>query len=139
MAEQNKRSEESPGREVAERIIEQQASQARKEEVLEVYEDLLQTIWSRILPTLGRVTVMAIMERTLALTKESYTLIGHLEVTEEGVSFNMLRQQVGEEKREIIREALKELVANLIDILAMLTGDILVRQLIKEIEGRQTL
>jgi len=35
-----------------------------------------------------------------------------------------------------LRDALKELVANLIDILAMLTGDILVRQLIKEIERK---
>jgi hypothetical protein len=37
---------------------------------------------------------------------------------------------------EVIREALRELVADLIDILAMLTGDILVQQLIKEIDGR---
>jgi len=59
-------------------------------------------------------------------------------VTNEGISFDVLRQRVGEEEREVIREALKELIANLIDILAMLTGDILVRQLIKEIEGRRS-
>ena len=59
-------------------------------------------------------------------------------MTNEGISFDVLRQRVGEEEREVIREALKELIANLIDILAMLTGDILVRQLIKEIEGRRS-
>jgi hypothetical protein len=131
-----KRPEERMGHEV-DKIIEQRVSQARKEEVLEVYEDLLQTIWNRIMPTLGRVTVMAIVERALALTKETYPVLGHLQVTNEGLSFDKLRQRVEEEEREVIREALKELVANLIDILAMLTGDILVRQLIKEIEGRQ--
>lgn len=137
MTEQEKRLEESPGHEMAEKMIEERVTRARKEEVLEIYEDLLQTIWDRILPTLGRVTVMAIMERALALTKESYSLLGHLKVTAEGISFEALREQMGEEERAILRDALKELVANLIDILAMLTGDILVRQLIKEIEGRQ--
>ena len=136
MTEQKKKPEERPGHEVAEKMIAERVSQARKEEMLEIYEDLLQTLWNRILPTLGRVTVMAIMERSLALTSEKYPLIGHLQVTNEGVSFGALSQRMGEEEREEIREALKELVANLIDILAMLTGDILVRQLIKEIEGR---
>lgn len=61
-----------------------------------------------------------------------------VQVTDEGISFAVLHQRIGEEEGEEIREALKELVTNLIDILAMLTGDILVRQLIKEIEGRRT-
>ena len=138
MTEQKKKPEERPGHEVAEKMIAERVSQARKEEVLEIYEDLLQTLWNRILPTLGRVTVMAIMERSLALTSEKYPLIGHLQVTNEGVSFSVLSQQMGQEERESVRDALKELVANLIDILAMLTGDILVRQLIKEIEGKQS-
>jgi hypothetical protein len=121
--------------EIAEKIIEERVSRARKEEVLAVYEDLLQTIWNRILPTLGRVTVMAIVERSLTLTKASHPSLAPLQVTAEGLSFDALRQQVEDEERVTLRDALKELVANLIDILAMLTGDILVRQLIKEIEG----
>lgn len=136
MSEQKKRSEESPGREVVEKMVAERISQARKEEVLKIYEDLLQTIWNRILPTLGRVTVSAIMERALALTAEDFPSVGRLQVTNDGLSFDQLRVRVGEEERDVLRDALRELVANLIDILAMLTGDILVRQLIKEIEGR---
>lgn len=124
--------------EQAERLVEARVSQARKEEVLAIYQDLLQTIWNCILPTLGRVTVMAIMERALAVTQETYPVLGHLRVTNEGVSFERLQQRVDEAEREVLREALKELIATLIDILAMLTGDILVRQVIKEIEGRQS-
>ena len=137
MTEQNKSPKESPGHEVAEKMIAERVSRARKEEVLEIYEDLLSTLWNRILPTLGRVTVMAIMERALALTKETYPVLGRLQVTRDGLSFDQLRVRVGNEERDVLRNALKELVANLIDILAMLTGDILVRHLIKEIEGRQ--
>jgi hypothetical protein len=138
MTEQKKRPQERPGREVVEKMVAERVTQARKEEVLTIYEDLLSTIWNRIVPTLGRVTVSAIMERALALTKDTYPLLGHLQVTDGGVSFDVLHQRIGEEKREEIREALKELVANLIDILAMLTGDILVKQLVREIEGRQS-
>ena len=137
MTEKNKSPRESPGHEAAEKMVAERVSQARKEEVLEIYEDLLQTIWNRILPTLGRVTVSAIVERALALTKETYPVIGRLQVTNDGLSFDQLRVRVGEEERDLLRDALKELVANLIDILAMLTGDILVRHLIKEIEGGQ--
>lgn len=138
MTVQKKRPQEGPGHEMVEKIIEARVSQARKEEVLGIYEDLLSTIWNRIVPTLGRVTVSAIMERALALTEEMYPLLGHLQVTDEGVSFAVLHQRIGEEEWEDIHESLKELIANLIDILAMLTGDILVKQLIKEIEGRRT-
>lgn len=123
--------------EVVQEQVEREKNIARKEEVLEIYEDLLQAIWNRIMPTLGRVTVMAIMERALVLTAEKYPLVKHLVATAEGVSFEILRQRLGEEQKPVLREALKEVITNLIDLLAMLTGDILVRQLLKEIEGRQ--
>ncbi|HEY9830795.1 MAG TPA: hypothetical protein V6D26_09455 [Stenomitos sp.] len=123
--------------EVLQQRVDSAKNRARKEEVLEIYEDLLQTIWNRIMPTLGRVTVTAITERALALTAEKYPLIKHLEATTEGVSFEVLRQHLGEERKPILREALKDVITNLIDILAMLTGDILVRQLLKEIEERR--
>ena len=124
---------------MVEKVIEERVSQARKEEVLAVYEDLLQTIWNCILPTLGRATVTAIVDSS-AITQESFPLLEHPKVSAEGFSFDALRKQIGEETRKILRDALKELVANLIDILVMLTGDVLVRQLLKEIEdksGRQ--
>lgn len=119
-----------------ERVVSERVSQARKEEVIETYDDLIKTIWNRILPTLGRVTVIAIMERALALTRENYPLIGQLTVGQDGISFLVLRERLQDEDREMIREALKELITNLIDILAMLTGDILVKQLLQEIESR---
>lgn len=119
-----------------EEVIERRVSQARKEEVLTIYQDLLQTIWNRILPTLGRVTVMVIMERTLAITHKKYPPISHLQVTNHGISFTELQQHVDDVEHEVLRLALNDLIVNLIDILAMLTGNILVEQLVKEIEGK---
>lgn len=137
MGQEDQENTQLSSHELVDQAIQERVTLARKEEVLEIYDDLLKTIWKRILPTLGRVTVMAIVERALAMTEEKYPLIGRLQVTNEGISFNVLRQRVGEEERQDIREALKELIANLIDILAMLTGDILVKQLLQEIEGRK--
>ena len=136
MTTNNKATETGPAREMADKVLRERLNQARKEEILEVYEDLLRTIWDRILPTLGRVTVIAIMERALVLTRDRFPVVEHLEVNRDGLLFDRLRESMRESDRSVIRDALKELVANLIDILAMLTGDILVQQLIKEMEGK---
>ncbi|MFH7025746.1 MAG: hypothetical protein ACHBN1_10145 [Heteroscytonema crispum UTEX LB 1556] len=133
----DKRSQEEIAEEVVQERVDQATTIARKQEVLEIYEDLLQTIWNRIMPTLGRVTVTAITERALVLTTEKYPLIKQLSLTSEGVSFEILRQHLGEEEKPVLRDALKELITNLIDIIAMLTGDILVRKLLNEIEEKK--
>ena len=122
-------------KEAAERLIEARVRRARQDEVISIYEDLLQTIWNRLVPTLGRVTVSAILDRSIAATVERYPFMQALGVTREGLSFAPLREQLGERDQASVREAMKELVANLIDLLAVLTGDILVRHLLREVEG----
>lgn len=119
-----------------EKLVEERVARARKEELLEIYEELLMTIWNRIMPTLGRVTVVAILERALLITAEKYPHLIHLKVRNDGLDFSELRQHADQSARELLREAFVELVSSLVDILAMLTGDILVQQLVKEIEGR---
>ena len=126
----------APQPEDIDQIIEAQVDQARQEEMLDVYDDLLATIWNRIQPTLGRVTVITIMERTLALAREKHPLVEHLQATPEGMRLDALRRQFDEQDRDDVRGALREVITTLIDILVMLTGDILVRQLLNEIERR---
>lgn len=69
-------------------IIEARVREARQEELLDVYEDLLATIWNRIQPTLGRITVMTIMQRALTLAREKYPLLDHLQVTPVGLALD---------------------------------------------------
>lgn len=125
------------GHEVVEQVVNKRIKDARKAEVLLIYEDLLQAVWDRILPTLGRVTTIAIMERAIVLAKEGYPILGKLEVGANGVLLERLKESIDESEPDFVRDALKELVAAFIDILAMLTGDILVKQVIKEIEERR--
>jgi hypothetical protein len=116
-------------------LVEERVKRARKEEILDIYEELLTTIWNRILPTLGQVTVVAIVERALVITARKYPQIRYLRVLNHGIDFNELRQHADESEIDLLREALKDVLTKLIDILAALTGDVLVRQLIKEFEG----
>ena len=125
-----------------EQILEQRVkqlikTQAYQVEVLKIYQDLLQVIWNRILPTVGQVTIMTIMERALILTKEKYFLISYLHITPQGISFEELFLRLEQEEELKIQEALKKLVVNVFDILTMLTGDILSQQLLVELENRK--
>lgn len=119
---------------VIEAIIAQRMGQARqrKEDVLKVYDDLFKLIWHRVQPTLGRITVMAIMQRALILTQERYPLVTHLYVAPEGVSCDRLRQRVEDQDQRALHETLSHLLGNFLDILTMLTGDILVPRLLQE-------
>jgi microcystin degradation protein MlrC len=116
-------------------LVEEWVNRTNQSDPLDIYEELLMTIWNRIMPTLGRVTVIAIVERSLVVTTRRYPQIRYVRLQNHGVEFSELRQHVDEMSQELLHESLRELVTNLIYILAMLTGDILVRQLIRELEG----
>ncbi|BAU65152.1 hypothetical protein STA3757_25310 [Stanieria sp. NIES-3757] len=122
---------------ILEQRVKQLKTQAYQVEVLKIYQDLLQVIWNRILPTVGQVTIMTIMERALVLTKEKYFLISYLHITPQGISFEELFLILEQEEGLKIQEALKQLVVNVFDILTLLTGDILSQQLLVELENRK--
>jgi len=103
--------------------------------VLEIYEDLLRTVWAKIIPTLGTVTVVTIIQRAIERTSKDHQVLTYLTVTDTGLSFDRIRGHLGEEKRTELREAFKNLIVNLFDILAKLTGNIIVQQLVKEVDG----
>ncbi len=132
------RSSDSAVQAAAEKVVAHRLLQARQDEVIVTYEDLLQTIWNRLVPTLGRVSVTAILERSASVTAERYPFINLLEISRDGISFQVLRGQLEAQDQAAIRDAMKELVANLIDLLAVLTGDIIVRQLLKDVEKSRT-
>lgn len=119
-----------------EEAIEREVSLGVREEIVDIYEDLFQTIWDRIMPTLGVVTTVTILERAIYRTRQQFEILEHLEVTDEGLDFSELRKRVGEKQKPVLKEGFKELVASLFDILAKLTGNVLVRHLETLVEGK---
>jgi hypothetical protein len=125
------------GREMANQLLSEGIKDARKQEILESYEQLLRTVLDRLVPSLGRVTVIAITERALALTQERFPAIERPKLSPDGLFFDELRDSMGDSEVAVIRAALHELVADVIDIIAILTGDDLMKHLIEEIEVRR--
>jgi hypothetical protein len=122
-----------------EAIIERRVDQGVKTEVVDIYEEILVTVWAKILPTLGKITVRAIAQRALHLTAQRYAILDSMTVTDDGFDFRTLKERVDEKDRAAIREALKELIVSLFDILAKLTGNVLVDRLTREIEGLENI
>jgi len=106
-----------------------------KSSVIEIYEDLLRTVWAKIVPTLGTVTVVTIMQRAISRTAAKHAVLNDLAVNDTGFVFTEIKAKLNGEDREELKNGFKELVANVFDILAKLTGNILVQQLMKEVEG----
>lgn len=116
-----------------EALIAKGAGVDAKEEVIDTYEDLLKTIWDRIVTTLGVVTVVTITERAVHLSSIQYPALKRLRVTQRGINFRDFRRHAREEEKGMVKEGFKELIANLFNILAKLTGTVLVDRLIKEV------
>jgi hypothetical protein len=117
--------------------IERRINSEVRKNIVEVYQDLLQTIWEKMLPTLGVITVVAITKRSVIKAGEKYPLIANLIVSEEGISFEAIKERIKQGDKEEIKAAFKHLIATLFDILAKLTGNILIGQLVKEIDSLQ--
>lgn len=106
-----------------------------KKDVVEIYEDLLMTIWFKIVPTLGVVTVVTIVKKAAAKAAVSHPFLQDIQINETGISLSKIKAKLSEEDKEQLKVGFRELVVSLFDILAKLTGNILVQQLIKEVEG----
>lgn len=116
-------------------LITDQIDTEVKNSIIDIYEDLMRTVWAKIVPTLGSVTVVTIMQRAIKKTSARHPLLQDLSVSDSGVSFDKIKAQHLEEGKDGLKDGFKELIANLFDILAKLTGNILVKQLMKEVEG----
>jgi hypothetical protein len=107
-----------------------------RENIVDIYEDLFDTIWGNITPTLGAITVATIVERAVRRTAVEHEMIGLLTVNHNKVDFSQLKRAPQDSDQVALREGLNLLVANLLDILAKLTGNVLVDELMKVVEEK---
>jgi len=105
------------------------AEAIRKEEVVDIYAALLDKIWQRAIIILGLVTIRAIFQRAIRSTARDYPLVGDLSVSGGGLNIGDLRARVGEREKEVIRQGFEGLILNLFDLLAELTGQVIVSKL----------
>ena len=121
-------------KELFEKTIEEKVNQARKDEVLKLFEDLLMTIWKRLMPILGKMTVTMIFKRSLDMTLDKFSIIKNLKIHDEGLVFQEQSNDISDKDFKELKNSLKEYIANLIDILATLTGNVIVNKLFADFE-----
>jgi len=127
-------SEEDQAQAGVQRQVDEALDQAAKREAITIYEELMNTIWAKIVPTLGELTVAAIAERAIFRTGRTYDLIGLVKVRRKGFDFSGLEEHLPHRDKSVIREGFKELVGSIFDTLAKMTGNVLVKQLLGDVE-----
>lgn len=98
------------------------------------FDHILGLCWQRILPTLGRVTVTTVFDRALIRTKTDYPILEKIDVTASGFSLERLPQELSPTDGPMLIKGLTLLGENVVDIITMLTGDILLRQIVNGLE-----
>jgi hypothetical protein len=91
------------------------------ESLLEAFEGAFAALWRRAHPTLGEVTLTAIVERVLHIAAEEFPVLASLSVGAAGLSCQELRSRAGlpyEQVSQGIRFALVEFLAVLGDLTA---------------------
>jgi len=121
-------------KELFEKTIQEKVDQARKDEVLKLFEDILMTVWNRLIPILGKMTVTMIFKRSLDMTLDKYSIIENLKIHEEGLVFQEQSNNISDKDFKELKNSLMEYIANLIDILATLTGNVIVNKLFADFE-----
>lgn len=93
------------------------------------YKETIEQIWNKVVITLGPMTTVVILKKVISETQNKYPFMKQLEVNEEGINFNHLKIK----NKEELQQGFEDLINNLFGILTNLTGDVLVREIKKEL------
>ena len=96
-----------------------------QQELVDVFERVLDALWRRANLSLGEVTLMAIVDRVLHQGVEAYPHLAPLKVETSGAHFGALRGTAPEVAVPLLEESLVFLVGELLRVFGVLTGEIL--------------
>lgn len=89
------------------------------ENVCDIYHDLFQKTWDKMVDIVGIHTVKVLVQRSLWLTRQKYTEADLIRVTDEGILCDGLE---GLEPSRY-KQVMEDLFATLVDILTRLVGE----------------
>lgn len=113
-----------------EHLIVLQMNQLCKEELLTTYDELLRNIWQSMLPVLGQLTLLRLVQRTCTLTQQQYAFMAELAVTSAGFNLCALADHIEQIAPGELRKGLQGLMTNFVVTLGQLNGNGVVHQLV---------
>ena len=102
-----------------------QADSSSPEQLVDRFETGLHRILERAQPTLGAVTLGAIVDRVLYTACERFPFLGSLESTSTGIDFEDLRKALHALSTEALAGAARFALVELLTVLGHLTAEIL--------------
>ncbi len=110
-------------------------------DVIEIYQGYFGVIWNRLKPIVGVTNLVTILRDVLSKSaSQEGSLLAHLQVSGEGVSFKKLKKELGDSRPPKLREELRGLIANTFDALderdSKILSQPLTRDLGKELKGK---
>jgi DNA-directed RNA polymerase subunit F len=101
-----------------------------EENVIVIYNDLFLKTWHNMVSIVGIHTVKVLVQRSLWQTRQNYAEAELIQVTEEGIYFEELRELDPEK----LKEMLEDFFSSLINILTRLVGEEISQKLAEGID-----
>jgi len=97
---------------------------------VKIYKETLKQIWDKVVIVLGPMTTAVIFKKVIYKTQTNYSFLKQLKIGEEGINFDSIKIK----NKEELQQGFKILIDNLFELLTNLTGDILTKQIKKELK-----
>lgn len=113
--------------------MQQAARGLRPHQRLALFDQAFAALWRRAHPTLGDLTLAAVVERTLRQAAGTFPQLSSLQLEVGGISFRQLREGGSASSDPDLAEALRFLLVELLTALGTLTGQALTPLLHQEL------
>lgn len=111
--------------EAALRQMRAEMAQVGKQEILEIFSELLDRLWERINSLIGETACIAVFRSALLEASRDYALLQDIEITSSGICLDGLNKTLDGLDRSTVRAGLLALTDNVMALLIDLTGEIL--------------
>jgi len=102
--------------------------QESKQETLEIFRELLERLWERIVGLIGETASVAIFRSALLEASRDHALLQQIDIDPHGIRLDRLQQTLDALERSSIRAGLLAFTDNVMTLLIDLTGGILLRK-----------
>ncbi len=104
------------------------------QEITGLFKEVTQVMWKRLSPVLGLVTTQHLFRQAATKNKKEYAWLSAIEFTEDGPKLGDPDGTVRPSDQVELRKGLTAVVKTVLDILTVLTGDILTSYLQADVE-----
>lgn len=99
-----------------------------KQEIVDIFRELLERLWERLASLIGENSTAAIFRSALLEASRNYPFLQGINVGSAGIRMERLREDLAAQERAVLRAGLLTFTDSVVALLTDLTGNILVRK-----------